>query len=281
MSSNQVVSVGIATIDNIVRVERFPEENERVLALENLTSVGGPATVAAITMARLGIEVSLLATVGNDPDGDFLLEVLRREKVDTSLVERVDNPTSKSTIVISGNSRTIMVKPERIAPKRRDLSQVDWLHVDHFGAEVIGSWGITRGAGPKLSIDIGYPVANLKSSGFDIYAPSEKITNDVSTAAQDRNWVVISHGERGSAYSDGSQSGRAPAFEVDLVSTLGAGDVFHGALLAARIWGREIASAVRFANAVAALSCRGLDGYSAVPSRQEAEEFIASMKVSI
>jgi hypothetical protein len=41
MSSNQVVSVGIATIDNIVRVERFPEENERVLALENLTSVGG------------------------------------------------------------------------------------------------------------------------------------------------------------------------------------------------------------------------------------------------
>jgi sugar/nucleoside kinase (ribokinase family) len=60
------------------------------------------------------------------------------------------------------------------------------------------------------------------------------------------------------------------------VSTLGAGDVFHGALLAALLDGQPIDDALRFANAAAGLSCRALDGRSGIPSRREVERLIAS-----
>lgn len=280
MSMGQVLAVGLATVDNIVLVDRYPDRDERVLAIDNARSVGGPATVAAITMARLGIEVSLSTVIGGDAAGDFVLDILNQEGVDTELVERSNGVTSESTIVVSRSesSRAIMVKPERVAPRKPLQNFPEWVHVDHFGAEVIKSWGLVRGNGPKLSIDIGYPIEGVRAKDFDLYVPSEKITDNLDTASDDQNIVVISHGDRGSAYSDGITKGRAPAFEIDALSTLGAGDVFHGALVATQIWQMPIKEAVTFANAVAALSCRALDGYSKVPSRQETLDFITMME---
>jgi sulfofructose kinase len=66
----------------------------------------------------------------------------------------------------------------------------------------------------------------------------------------------------------------APGFKVDVVSTLGAGDVFHGALMAQVVEGRPMAEALRRANAVAALSCLGLDGQSAIPTAQELNTYL-------
>lgn len=61
------------------------------------------------------------------------------------------------------------------------------------------------------------------------------------------------------------------AFFVPVVSTLGAGDVFHGALLARFVAGAPLAEALRAANVCAALSCRALDGRSAIPTLEELE----------
>ena len=283
MNNFEVLSVGIATVDNIVLVDHYPDRDERVIALSHARSIGGPATVAAITMARLGVKVSLSAVVGNDEGGDYIVEVLKREGVDTSLVERGETPTTQSTIVISKSeqSRAIMVKPERVASKKPTGDLPPWIHVDHFGATVIKEWGVKRGSGSRLSLDVGYPFEGLSPSDWDLYVPSEKITVDTSTAVRDKNWVVISHGERGSAYSDGITSGVAPAISVDVVSTLGAGDVFHGAMVATQVWSMAIDEATTFANVVAGLSCMGLDGYSAVPSRKEAKKYLDNLKVGV
>ena len=53
---SKVLSVGIATVDTIVLVEKYPTANERVVALQSVRAVGGPATTAAVAMARLGID---------------------------------------------------------------------------------------------------------------------------------------------------------------------------------------------------------------------------------
>jgi sulfofructose kinase len=57
----------------------------------------------------------------------------------------------------------------------------------------------------------------------------------------------------------------------DPVSTLGAGDVFHGALLAYLVRGALLRDALAAANGAAALSCRALDGRSAIPTLDELE----------
>jgi sugar/nucleoside kinase (ribokinase family) len=70
------------------------------------------------------------------------------------------------------------------------------------------------------------------------------------------------------AYVDGERFD-VPAYPVEAVSTLGAGDVFHGALVACLDRGLELRDALAKANAAAALSCRALDGRSAIPSWEE------------
>ena len=280
---SQVLCVGVATVDNIVLVENYPTANQRVIALDSTRAVGGPATTAAVTLARLGIKVALVCVIGDDEEGRFIFETLKREGVDTSHVVVDSNvKTARGTIVVSKNeqSRAIMVMPHDQIPKKPiDLSQYQWIHVDQVGMRALKNWGIARGGSAKLSIDIGYATEGLNPADYDLYAPSENITTDTSTAIRDKNIVVISQGERGSLYSDGLSSGSVPSINSEILSTLGAGDVFHGALVAAQVWNKEISEAVLIANTVAGLSCRGLDGQSRIPSQSELDAFMAKAKI--
>jgi sulfofructose kinase len=279
---SKVLCVGIATVDTIVLVDKYPSSNERVVALDSIRAVGGPATTAAVTLARLGVETALSCVIGDDDAGRFVFETLKREGIDTQHVV-VDKSvrTATGTIVVSRSEQTraIMVQPHSQRPaKPANINDYQWIHVDQFGMQTIKDWGVKRGGTAKLSIDIGYDTPGLNAADYDLYAPSENITTDVSTAARDKNIVVVSKGGEGSVYSDGIESGIVPAISTEIVSTLGAGDVFHGALVAAQVWSKPIAEAVAIANTVAGLSCRALDGQSGIPTKAELDAFLAGAR---
>jgi len=279
---SKVLCVGIATVDTIVLVDKYPSSNERVVALDSIRAVGGPATTAAVTLARLGIETALSCVIGDDDAGRFVFETLKREGIDTQHVV-VDKSvrTATGTIVVSRSEQTraIMVQPHSQRPaKPANIDDYQWIHVDQFGMQTIKDWGVKSGGAAKLSIDIGYDTPRLNAADYDLYAPSENITTDVSTAAKDKNIVVVSKGGEGSVYSDGVESGIVPAISAEIVSTLGAGDVFHGALVAAQVWSKPIAEAVAIANTVAGLSCRALDGQSGIPTKAELDAFLAGAR---
>lgn len=275
----KVLSVGIATLDTIVLVDKYPAANERVIAREIVRAVGGPATTAAVTMARLGIDVSLACVIGDDEAGRHIFDTLKREGVDTRNV--VIDPhvsTSVGNIVVSSHeqSRAIMVQLHSVRPgKPTNIADYGWIHVDQSGMETAKIWGIKRGGDAKLSIDIGYQTSGLNSADYDLYVPSENITTDLSSAERDKNSVVISRGGEGSIYSDGVETGTIPALNTEVVSTLGAGDVFHGALVAAQVWGKSLSESVEIATIVAGLSCRALDGQSGIPTKAELDAFRA------
>ena len=276
---SKVLCVGISTVDTIVFVDKYPAANERVVALDSIRAVGGPATTAAVALARLGVETALSCVIGDDDAGRFVFETLKREGIDTQHVV-VDKSvrTATGTIVVSRSEQTraIMVQPHSQRPlKPANINDYQWIHVDQFGMQTIKDWGVKRGGATKLSIDIGYETPGLNAADYDLYAPSENITTDVSTAARDKNTVVVSMGGEGSVYSDGVHSGVVPAIKAEIVSTLGAGDVFHGALVATQVWNKPIAEAVAIANTVAGLSCRGLDGQSGIPTKAELAAFLA------
>lgn len=278
----QVLCVGMATRDHIVLVDKYPQANERVVAIQSVSSFGGPATTAAVTLARLGISVAVACVIGDDEDGRSVLEMFNKEGIDTKHVV-VDRSvrTATGTIVVSKSEQTraIMVQPHAVRPaKPADISEYQWIHVDQFGMQTIKDWGVVRGGSAKLSIDIGYQTPGLNSTDYDLYAPSENITTDVSSATKDQNIVVVSKGGEGSVYSDGVNTGVVPAIKTEIVSTLGAGDVFHGALVATQVWNKPIEEAVAIANTVAGLSCRALDGQSGIPTKAELDAFLAGAR---
>jgi sulfofructose kinase len=113
----------------------------------------------------------------------------------------------------------------------------------------------------------------LRYPGIDLSVALE------SDSKKADNTVVATQGSAGSSgFSPQTGLATASGFRVNVTSTLGAGDVFHGALIAQIIQGFELTEALRRANAVAALSCRGLDGQSMIPSVAELNAFLEANK---
>ena len=279
---SKVLCVGVASLDTIVLVEKYPAADERVIALDTMRAAGGPAMTAAVTLARLGVDAALSCVVGDDEAGRFIFDVLKREGIDSKNVI-VDSTiaTAMGTIVVSKSeeTRAIMARPHNTLPtKPANFSDYSWIHFDHFGVRAMKNWGISRSEERKISLDIGYPVVGVSAGDFDLYVPSEKITTDTSTAVRDKNMVVVSRGRQGSVFNDGTSSGVVPAIDVEVVSTLGAGDVFHGALVAAQVWGKSLEESVHIATVVAGLKCRSLDGQSGIPTKSELDAFMAAAR---
>ena len=56
-----IVCVGLATRDTIyARAARIPAPDDRVVATERVVAGGGPAATAAVTIARLGVDVAFV-----------------------------------------------------------------------------------------------------------------------------------------------------------------------------------------------------------------------------
>ena len=293
----QVLCIGVITVDTIALVDKYPSADDRVIAEEIVRAGGGPAAVASVALARLGVSSAIAGTIGNDADGDYVLDIFKREGVNTEGITRTSTPTGGALIVASReySARAISTRqPIHQAPlndrAKAIASKADWVHVDHVGVHQLKGAGIVRGSGPKISFDAGYDVENFDVTTVDLFAPNDKsllsrhpgksfeeaLTIDAEKGA---SLVVATQGSVGSAgYSAQTGLVKAPSFKTEIVSTLGAGDVFHGALLAQLIQGFALQEAIRRANAVAALSCRGLDGQSAIPTTSELNTYLSGVK---
>ena len=272
--SARVVCIGLATLDSIFALPRHPAVDDRVVATDLAVAGGGPAATAAVTLARLDVEVAFVGAVGDDATGAAIRDGLAAEGVDVSQLATVSGARSpKSSILVGTGGRAIVHYPgslptlaltEEALHLCRDAA---WVHADH-----VGYAAAPREA--RLSIDGGNPIAGLDLDGIDLYAPTQEgLERDFVTAeaalAAGAKLVVATRGENGSVAYTGNDTIEAPVRPVEAVSTLGAGDVFHGALLAQLMEDAPLSDALAFANACAALSCRALDGRSAIPTRRE------------
>ncbi len=282
----RVVCVGVATIDTIAVVDRMPGEDERVVADGFTVAGGGPAATAAVTLARLGVPVAFCGVVGDDDAGRLVRASLEGEGVDTSLL-RVDARarSTRSVILVSAatHARTIVTTPST-APRPDDVPlDAEWLHVDQTGYRAVRA-ALERAPArhPRLSVDAGNAIEGLALDGVELYAPTASalaraFPGDLleglrAARAHGARRVLATAGADGSYVLQGESLVHVEPTEADVVSTLGAGDVFHGALLAAIVEGRDLVDAARFAGRVAALSCRALDGRSGIPHGEELAE---------
>ena len=76
-----VVVIGGANTDYLVRGERLPQPGETVDGTEFLTAGGGKGANQAVAAARLGARVAFVACLGRDPRGDELERLLCAEGI--------------------------------------------------------------------------------------------------------------------------------------------------------------------------------------------------------
>jgi sulfofructose kinase len=262
----RVVCVGLATRDTILAVPEHPPPDGRVVASELVVAGGGPAATAAVTLARLGVDVAFLGVVGDDAAGAFVRSGLAGEGVDIRGLRVVHGARTPESVILVGpdGARSIVHRPGDAELEPVD-AEADWVHVDHVG------FGKAHG---RVSVDGGNPIPHLDLGDVALYAPTEeRLRADFGDAdaalAAGAETVVVTRGAGGSTAYTRDGAIEAQGVPCDAVSTLGAGDVFHGALLAFLVRGAPLAEALRAANTAASLSCRALDGRSAIPTLDE------------
>jgi sugar/nucleoside kinase (ribokinase family) len=287
MSSGRptLVFVGAATLDAIALVDSFPEPDQRVIAQDIMYTGGGPAATAAVTAARLGVPAAFVGTVGDDADGQRIREGLSSEGVDVSSVSVIADQASGASVVVVDRARGTRAICTRPGPPV-DLSlagsllgAADWVHTDHFGwAALCSSRSGANMVHSRLSVDAGNAIRGFSPAGVDLFVPTIEALRATygeledealldAALAEGARCVVATDGPRGSLAA--CATGERFAVEgltTKVLSTLGAGDVFHGALLAAHVRGMTLQNCLAYANVTAALSCLGLGGRSAIPT---------------
>lgn len=275
--------VGLAAWDTIALVSDYPAPDSRAVADAIVEAGGGPAATAAVACARLGVPSAYIGTVGDDARGSRILAALTAEGVDVAnVVTRPGIASTAAVIVVDRTHGTRALCPtlppplELGAPQQDAIAAARIVHVDQVGYGPVTALLKRHGIKVPVSVDAGNPIPGLDPSTITLFAPTlgqlrnmvgEGTPQSILRRVRALDWIVATDGAAGAYAMQGDAIWHAPSYAAaDCISTLGAGDVFHGALVAAWSHGFDAPTATAYAAIAAGLSCGGIDGRSAIPS---------------
>lgn len=284
--------------DFLFVVDALPDAGEKYRAREFESLGGGPAATAAVTVARLGGRASLAARVGEDDIADLIVAELQEYGVDCGAVVRhAGCRSSVSAVMVGGGGERMIVNyldaklPADPGWLPGELpADVDAVLADtRWPQGAAAMLGLAKAAGRPAVLDADRPVPRdgallraathvaFSADGLKDYTGDEDAERALADVAQELGaWCGVTLGAGGVLHADGDELSREPAFPVEAVDTLGAGDVWHGAFALALAEGRGEAQAVVFATAAAALKVQRPGGRRGVPSRAEVETLLES-----
>jgi sulfofructose kinase len=291
-----ILIAGVAVVDFVFLLDEMPARAEKHRAKDAAIVGGGCGANAAVAVARLGGKARLAARLGDDPVGDMIVANLEAEGVDCTLARRFPGGRSSfsSVFVDAAGERQI------VNFRDADLSfGAGWLEQEmpgDFDAALADTrW--PQGAAALLSaaralsrpgvLDAEPPIAEaiealqvashvaFSAQGLREFVGIDNLEKALTDAAKHtRAWFCVTDGPHGVTYLDEGVPRRIPTFEVEVVDTLGAGDIWHGAFTLALGEGWREADAARFANAAAAIKCTRFGGRAGTPARHEVEQFM-------
>lgn len=95
-----VVVLGGANTDYLIRGRRFPKPGQTVEGTEFLRGAGGKGANQAVAAARLGARVAFIGKVGQDSRGDELIAGLRAEGIETRCIFRDRHAATGAAIIM-------------------------------------------------------------------------------------------------------------------------------------------------------------------------------------
>ena len=259
--------------------------------------VGGSAAITAVAAARLGLSVALVAAVGADPAGDFMLGQLAREGVGIAAVAVHDTAPTGMTVALSRSAdRAILTAPGAVASLTAQdvpaalLARARHVHVSSYfllerslGPGLAAVLAAARAAGATTSLDTNWDPAgkwgddhlHAALAQTDVLLPNETEALRIAgapalpaaagalTAAGRR--LVVKLGERGALCADGPVWHRAELPPVTPVDATGAGDCFNAGLIGGLLRGLALPDAAALGCAVGALSTQAAGGTASSP----------------
>lgn len=315
MSELELLTIGRVSIDLYAEQLGVPLSDVKTFA----KSIGGSPTNVAVAAARLGRRSAVVTAVGADEFGDYVRAKLGGFGVDTSFVESdpryrtplafgVMDPPDEPQIVFY---REPSAPDEQITLTERHLdaaraADIFWVAGSCLSGAETGPTARamleTRGRRRHTILDLDYrPVlwpseeAAHAEIGAAVSHATAAVGNrrecEVAVGSADPDeaadmllergveLAVVKLGSEGVLVATPDERTRVDVVPVEVVSGLGAGDAFGGALCARLLAGDDPVSAVRFANAAGAIVASRLLCADAMPTTAEVSELLESSGV--
>jgi ribokinase len=292
--SANVVVVGSANVDLVMRVPHLPAAGETVGGAIFSQTLGGKGANPAATIATLGGHAWLVGKVGDDDHGRSVRADLERTGVDCSALGVSARATGVAQIwVDEAGENSIAVAPganddvsgafvaESFGSIAADAAVVlANLEVPDQAVEAAAAAASERGWPFVLNPAPARPISASVLSRCAVLTPNRteaSALGDVDALlAAGAGVVVVTLGAEGAeVHRAGRDVHRQPPFAVDVRDTTGAGDAFSGTLAWAIAEGRDLGDAVRLAAGAGALATRAVGARASLPGRQELEAFVA------
>ena len=295
---------GLITSMGEILIDFLPVEEEGHTVGFRMHPGGSPYNVA-VGLARLGQPTAFAGKISSDLFGRYLREHIEREGMDTRFLVTSDAASTLAFVAMEGGepdyafynegAAGTLLTPEEVAPAL--LEETTILH--------FGSISLLSGSTPGAVLSA---VERLKGRALLSFDPNLRpglvrderayrallerlfgLADVLKLSASDLRWlapgstveqaaadlmvhgpalVAITRGGEGVLALRGSERWEVPAFDVQVVDTVGAGDAFSAGLLSGLAGrgitsreallsasGEDIRGALRFGAAVSALTC--------------------------
>lgn len=293
-----IVVLGSLNMDLLMRVPRAPLAGETLLGRSLQHLPGGKGGNQAVSCARQGAKVTMIARVGRDADGDALCAALAADGIRLDAVQRddrqatgvalvmVEDSAQNRIVVIPGANAAVQVDP---AALRAQLAGAAFLvlqfetPLDQVGLamDVAAQSGckvllnpspmqaLPEAFWPRIDTLVVNELEAQMLSGLPVTGIAEAAVAARALLSRGPVRVVVTLGGEGAVAADADGCRHHPALRVKAVDTTAAGDTFLGALAVSLARGEPFDAAVQLGIRAAAL-CIGRPGAQpAIPSRDE------------
>lgn len=258
--SAQLIAVGDNCLDVYV--------DTQVLA------VGGNALNVAVQWHRQGQNARYFGAVGQDTEGDILLEEISNAGLQASDVECLDGSTAITLLRENGGDRRFLLEDLGIGdgyfpvPDRySQLRGADWVHLGTNSSARLVRQMVDDALPFSVDISTQLEATDLKdvplvfaSGPEDIDTPLEPVIKKLLQRGMQK--LVVTCGSRGAIFAQGEARNFVPAMPIEVVDTCGAGDSFIASFIVEFCINDTVAEeALQYATAAAALTCQHKGGF--------------------
>ncbi len=316
----EVVSAGIIVADHLCEpIDHVPEPGELVAADRLVLEVGGCAANVAVDLAKMGVTASVCGCIGEDPFGDFLIQMLNERGVATTGIRRTDKADTSQTLIINvrGQDRRFIhcfganahFRAEHIS--RQLVANAKVLYLGGYlvmpsmePAALAELFAEARRQEVRTVLDVVVPehlavnaaaiMEQLRPvlAETDVFLPNEDearlITGRSDPFEQAEVFrdagaatVVITRGDAGAMLVADGVRLRAGAFQIEYVDGSGGGDAFDAGYICGLLRNYDYRGCLELASALGASCVRAVGTTPGVFTRQECEQFLKQHKLEI
>ncbi|GAB3646643.1 hypothetical protein GCM10028791_07210 [Echinicola sediminis] len=300
MHKKDLLVVGELNIDLILnQIQGFPEVGEEKVAKKMDVTLGSSSAIFASNIATLGVETAFCGKVGNDDFGQFVCEVLKGKKVDTTHISLSKDHKTGLTVVMNYDQDRANVT---YCGAMEDLSidDIPWGEASAYRHFHLSNYFLQKGiqkdiaqifkkakeAGMTTSLDLQVDPDNKWDFDYksclpyvDIFLPNEaellaltgkdRVEEGLALLSEYANTIALKMGIKGGlVYQKGKVTKAAPFVNEQFVDAIGAGDSFNAGFICKFLEGKDWEECLRFANLTGALNTTAAGGTGAFDSLQ-------------